>query len=103
VALRHAADATGRKAQEQEFAADAFATEAFARNPQNLPRDMFPIEVAVPALFDILEAAERRLPTLPPEATHPTAAQRRERVSKLIAGWPTWQTPEDAAFASVGL
>jgi hypothetical protein len=60
----HEPSVTGRKAQNREFEADAFATEIFTRAPRSLLEDMFPLEVALPLLFDILEAAERRLPAV---------------------------------------
>lgn len=93
--------APGAKAHDNEFAADAFATELIAHATR--PDNMFPLEVALPLLFDILEAAERRLTASRTESTHPTATQRRERVRKLVDGWLERQTPEDAAFGPIGL
>ena len=102
VALNHDPRARGLDAREHEFAADAFATDAFVHAPTDAMRDMFPLAVALPWLFDILEAAERRLPGLPQDSTHPTAAQRRARVRERVADWYEG-SPDEAAFASLGL
>jgi hypothetical protein len=102
VALNHDPRARGLDAQEHEFAADAFATDAFAQAPPGAKNDMFPLALALPWFFDFLDAAERRLPDPPPDSTHPTAAQRRARVRERVADWYEGAAG-DAAFASVGL
>src|SRR5712664_221311 len=79
----------GAKALEQEFAADLFATskceQIFTRRRAANSRT---VSSAIPLLFDLFEALERRIPAR--SKTHPPARERRARVRAATPHWPEW-------------
>ncbi len=86
--------AVGKDAWRQEFEADAFATqnvEAIVDNAGHVSE--VPAEVAVPLLFDVLEAADTRDPRK--SATHPPSSAWRERIQAATPHWQSWGAGRD--------